>query len=213
MGGCLIALPFRLIYMALHNGVQGFYITAGDIRRKDHIMRKTIKTKDDVAKEKEQEMAKLKQDEFYAEPDEPDNDVEAISVPDISVLLDKKIPLQPEFQLIYDIASQLAAMTALKLDKVLIQTSPSVAKELARKLEDSDGETMVSTLQAIFLVNGMVGASEDLNALRLCKKYDDTVYMFFQDEILDTEIFDWCRIDEMFRNYYEKSANKYSSRF
>lgn len=190
--------------MALHNGVRGFYIAAGDIRRKDHIMRKTIKTKDDVAKEKEQEMAKLKQDEFYAEPDELDNDVEAISVPDISVLLDKKIPLQPEFQLIYDIASQLAAMTALKLDKVLIQTSPSVAKELARKLEDSDGETMVSMLQAIFLVNGMVGASEDLNALRLCKKYDDTVYMFFQDEMLDTEIFDWCRIDEMFRNYYEK---------
>ena len=190
--------------MALHNGVRGFYIAAGDIRRKDHIMRKTIKTKDDVAKEKEQEMAKLKQDEFYAEPDELEKAILTMPAPDISEILDKKIPLQPEFQLIYDIASQLAAMTALKLDKVLIQTSPSVAKELARKLEDSDGETMVSMLQAIFLVNGMVGASEDLNALRLCKKYDDTVYMFFQDEILDTEIFDWCRIDEMFRNYYEK---------
>ena len=190
--------------MALHNGVQGFYITAGAIRRKDHIMRKTIKTKDDVAKEKEQKMAKLKQDEFYAEPDELEKAILTMPAPDISEILDKKIPLQPEFQLIYDIASQLAAMTALKLDKVLIQTSPSVAKELVRKLEDSDGETMVSMLQAIFLVNGMVGASEDLNALRLCEKYDDTVYMFFQDEMLDTEIFDWCRIDEMFRNYYEK---------
>lgn len=167
-------------------------------------MRKTIKTKDDVAKEKEQEMAKLKQDEFYAEPDELEKAILTMPAPDISEILDKKIPLRSEFQLIYDIASQLAAMTALKLDKVLIQTSPSVAKELARKLEDSDGETMVSMLQAIFLVNGMVGASEDLNALRLCKKYDDTVYMFFQDEMLDTEIFDWCRIDEMFRNYYEK---------
>ena len=190
--------------MALHNGVQGFYITAGDIRRKDRIMRKTIKTKDDVAKEKEQEMAKLKQDEFYAEPDELEKAILTMPAPDISEILDKKIPLRSEFQLIYDIASQLAAMTALKLDKVLIQTSPSVAKELVRKLEDSDGETMVSMLQAIFLVNGMVGASEDLNALRLCEKYDDTVYMFFQDEMLDTEIFDWCRIDEMFRNYYEK---------
>ena len=28
--------------------------------------------------------------------------------------------------------------------------------------------------------------------------------MFFQDEMLDTEIFDWYRIDEMFKNYYEK---------
>ena len=167
-------------------------------------MRKTIKTKDDVAKEKEQEMAKLKQDEFYAEPDELEKAILTMPAPDISVFLEKKIPLKPELELIYDIASQLAAMTALKLDKVLIQTSPSVEKELARKLEDSDGETMVSMLQAIFLVNGMVGASEDLNALKLCKKYDDTVYMFFQDEILDTEIFDWCRIDEMFKNYYEK---------
>ena len=148
-------------------------------------MRKTIKTKDDVAKEKEQEMAKLKQDEFYAEPDELEKAILTMPAPDISVFLEKKIPLKPELELIYDIASQLAAMTALKLDKVLIQTSPSVEKELARKLEDSDGETMVSMLQAIFLVNGMVGASEDLNALKLCKKYDDTVYMFFQDEILD----------------------------
>ncbi len=180
------------------------FITAGDIRRKDHIMKKTIKTKDDVAKEKEQEMAKLKQDEFYAEPDELEKAILTMPAPDISEILDKKVPLRPEFQLIYDIASQLAAMTALKLDKVLIQTSPSVAKELVRKLEDSDGETMVSMLKAIFLVYGMVGAFEDLNALRLCEKYDDTVYMFFQDEMLDTEVFDWYRIDEMFQNYYEK---------
>lgn len=69
--------------MALHNGVQGFYITARDIRRKDHIMRKTTKTKDVVAEEMEQEMAKQKQDEYYDGLDEGDNAVEAVSAPDI----------------------------------------------------------------------------------------------------------------------------------
>ena len=167
-------------------------------------MKKTIKAKDVVAKEKEQEMEKQKQDEFYAESEELEEAALTIPAPDISVFLEKKIPLKPEFELIYDIAGQLAAMTALKLDKVLIQTDPNIAKRLAKELEDSDGETMVSMLKAIFLVYGMVGAAEDLEALRLCEKYDDTVYMYFQDEMLDTEIFDWYRIDEMFRNYYEK---------
>ena len=190
--------------MALHNRVRGFYIAAGNIRRKDHIMRKTIKAKDVVANEKEQEMEKQKQDEFCAESDELEKAILTIPAPDISVFLEKKISIKSEIQLVYDIASQLAAMTALKLDKVFIQTDPNVAKRLAKELEDSDGETMVSMLKAIFLVYGMVGASEDLNALRFCEKYDDSVYMFFQDEMLDTEIFDWYRIDEMFKNYYEK---------
>ena len=167
-------------------------------------MRKTIKAKDVVANEKEQEMEKQKQDEFCAESDELEKAILTIPAPDISVFLEKKISIKSEIQLVYDIASQLAAMTALKLDKVFIQTDPNVAKRLAKELEDSDGETMVSMLKAIFLVYGMVGASEDLNALRFCEKYDDSVYMFFQDEMLDTEIFDWYRIDEMFKNYYEK---------
>ena len=152
MGGCLIALPLRLLYMALHNRVRGFYIAAGNSRRKDHIMRKTIKAKDVVAKEKEQEMEKLKQDEFYAEPDELEKAILTMPAPDISEILDKKIPLKPEVELAYDIASQLAVMTALKLDNVLIQTDPNVAKRLAKELEDGDGETMVSMLKAIFLV-------------------------------------------------------------
>ena len=190
--------------MALHDRVQGFYITTGDTRRKGHNMKKTDNTKDIVANEEEQKMEIQKQDEFYAETDGLDEVVSTIPAPDISEMLGKKILPRPEVQLAYDIAGQLAALTALKLDKVLIQTDPNVAKQLAKKLEDSDGETMVSMLQAIFLVNGMVGASEDLDILKFCERYDDTVYMFFQDEMLDTEIFDWCRIDEMFADYYEK---------
>lgn len=171
-------------------------------------MKKTDKIKEAITKDKEDKEAKdvkNSRNDFYGEFNGQD-ETGPLSI-DLDTLEsdeEDEITLRPEEQLSCDITSHLAMLTAARLDDALLETNPIVAKILVKKLEESDAEEMVSMLQAIFLTSGMINASESLDALRFCEKYDSVVYMHFQDELADAEVFDWCRIDDMFAEYYEE---------
>jgi len=167
-------------------------------------MRKNNKIKEAITKDKEPGKAKKIQDDFYGEFNDQDETVPLFIDLDTLEPDDEEITLRPEEQLSCDIASHLAMLTAARLDDALLGTSPMVAKILVKKLEESDAEEMISMLHAIFLTSGMIGASESLDALRFCEKYDNVVYMHFQDELADAGAFDWYRIDDMFAEYYEE---------
>lgn len=154
-------------------------------------MKKTEKNKEATTKDRRQEESEKTQDVFYAEFSDQD-----------------EITLRPEELLACDIASHLAMLTAARLDEALLGTNPMVAKILTKKLEESDAEEMISMLHAIFLTSGMINASEDLDALRFCEKYDNAIYMHFQDELTDADVFDWYRIEELFEEYFEEKRLK-----
>lgn len=115
---------------------------------------------------------------------------------------EEELSIRPEEQLACNIAMSLAEMTAERLDAVLLEMEPDLAKTVARRLERSEAETMVNMIQAIFLTNGLVCAAEDLDVLKECEAFDNTVYMYFQDELMDAEAFDSVRIEDMFEEYY-----------
>ena len=103
--------------------------------------------------------------------------------------------ITPEDELSSGIAVHLAALTAERIDDMMDGMDLSVAKQIIIRLEKSEPETMVSMIQAMFLAKGMEHAAEDLDILADCGIYDETVYDIFQDELSDTELFDWFRIE------------------
>ena len=76
-----------------------------------------------------------------------------------------------------------------------------VAKQIVRRLQESDAEAMVGMLQEMFLIKGMVHAAEDLDILRECEAYEDCIYWIFQDELSDTELFEWFRMECVLESY------------
>ena len=121
---------------------------------------------------------------------------------------EEEYSIRPEEQLACNIAIRLAEMTAERLDSVLLELNHELAKMLARRLALSEAETMVDMIQAVFLSNGLICAAEDLDILKECEVYDWTVYMAFQDELMDSEVFDSTRIEDMFEEYFGQQECK-----
>ena len=84
----------------------------------------------------------------------------------------------------------------------------STLKQIVRRIEDADPESVVPMLQAMFLARGMVDIAEDLDMLELCSKYDEDTYFVFFDILFDTDIFEWFSIENMFDDFHYEDERR-----
>ena len=172
-------------------------------------MIKSIKLKKVITKEPEEKViglseedemiaAKLREAIEESEMQEPDR--ETYDADDFD-------ELTPEEELSCHIIAHLADLTAKRFDDLMDGKDLSTAKQIANRLEHSEPETMVSMLQAMFLASDMVHAAEDLDLLADCMRYDKVAYYTFQDDLLDTDIFDWFSIECMLDSYRNRECH------
>ena len=100
-----------------------------------------------------------------------------------------------------DIIIRIADKTAERFEDMADGMEMSTLKQLVRRIEDAEPETVAPMLQTMFLARGMVDAAEDLDMLELCFKYDEDTYYLFYDILFDSDIFDWFSIENMFDDY------------
>jgi len=85
---------------------------------------------------------------------------------------EKKVPgLTDAEMLCCDIAIHIAHKTAARFEDMADGMEMSTLKQIVRRIEDADPESVVPMLQAMFLARGMVDIAEDLDMLELCSKY------------------------------------------
>ena len=100
-----------------------------------------------------------------------------------------------------DIIIRIADRTASRFEDMADGMEMSTLKQIVRRIEDAEPETVAPMLQTMFLARGMVDAAEDLDILELCFKYDEDTYYLFYDILFDSDIFDWFSIENMFDDY------------
>ena len=111
---------------------------------------------------------------------------------------EKKVPGLTDAELLCcDIAIHIAHKTAARFEDMADGMEMSTLKQIVRRIEDADPESVVPMLQAMFLARGMVDIAEDLDMLELCSKYDEDTYFVFFDILFDTDIFEWFSIENM----------------
>ena len=108
--------------------------------------------------------------------------------------------LSPAGQLAYNIADHLAEVTAERFSEMIDGMDMDIAMQIVRRLQASDAESMVGMLQEMFLVKGMVHAAEELDLLRECEEYEESVYWRFLDVLSDREVFAFFRVKNMIEN-------------
>lgn len=103
-------------------------------------------------------------------------------------------------RLAYNIADHLAEVTADRFSEMIDGMEMDIAKQIVRRLQVSDAEALVGMLQEMFLVKGMVHAAEELDILRQCEEFEDSIYWRFQDMLADQEVFTYFRVKCMIEN-------------
>ena len=83
------------------------------------------------------------------------------------------------WRLAYKIADNLAVATAERFSEMLDGTDMDTAKQIVRRLEESDAEAVAVMLQEMFLIKGMAYAAENLDILRDIEEFDETIYWRF----------------------------------
>ena len=114
--------------------------------------------------------------------------------------IEDSVELSPAEKLAYNIADQLAAVTAERFSDMIDGLDMDIAKQIVGRLQQSDVEALVGMLKAMFLVKGRVHAAEELDLLGECEEYAESVYWRFHDTLFGQEVFEWFRIDHMIRN-------------
>ena len=122
---------------------------------------------------------------------------------------EKKVPgLTDAEMLCCDIAIHIAHKTAARFEDMADGMEMSTLKQIVRRIEDADPESVVPMLQAMFLARGMVDIAEDLDMLELCSKYDEDTYFVFFDILFDTDIFEWFSIENMFDDFHYEDERR-----
>ena len=137
--------------------------------------------------------ANIKNKEFY----EVEKDAKPKYEIDVTGLTDAEI-------LSSDIIIHIAEKTAERFEDMADGMEMSTLKQIVRRIEDADPESVVPMLQAMFLARGMVDIAEDLDMLELCSKYDEDTYFVFFDILFDTDIFEWFSIENMFDDFHNE---------
>ena len=97
-------------------------------------------------------------------------------------------------RLAYNIADHLAEVTAERFSDMIDGMEMDIAKQIVRRLQANDAEALVGMLQEMFLLKGMVYAAEDLDILRDCEDFEESIYWRFQDTLSDQEVFAFFRV-------------------
>lgn len=108
--------------------------------------------------------------------------------------------LSPAGKLAYNIADRLAEATAERFSEMIDGVDMDTAKQIVRRLQASDAEALVGMLQEMFLIKGMVHAAEELDLLKECEEYEESIYWRFQGTLSDQDVFEWFRINSMIEN-------------
>lgn len=108
--------------------------------------------------------------------------------------------LSPAGKLAYNIADRLAEATAERFSEMIDGVDMDTAKQIVRRLQASDAEALVGMLQEMFLIKGMAHAAEELDLLKECEGYEESIYWRFQDTLSDQDVFEWFRINSMIEN-------------
>ena len=130
--------------------------------------------------------------------EDPDEFKDEISIPD---------GLPPEGRLAYNIADHLAEVTAERFSDMIDGMEMDIAKQIVRRLQANDAEALVGMLQEMFLLKGMVHAAEDLDILRDCEAFEESIYWRFQDTLSDQEVFTYFRVKNMIENCGEDGCS------
>ena len=97
-------------------------------------------------------------------------------------------------RLAYNIADHLAEVTAERFSDMIDGMEMDIAKQIVRRLQANDAEALVGMLQEMFLLKGMVHAAEDLDILRDCEDFEESIYWRFQDTLSNQEVFTFFRV-------------------
>ena len=111
--------------------------------------------------------------------------------------------LSPESRLAYNIADHLAEVTAERFSSMIDGLEMDIARQIVRRLQASDAEALVGMLQEMFLIKGMIYAAEELDLLKECEKYEESIYWRFQDILSEQDVYEWFRIECMIENGYD----------
>ena len=110
------------------------------------------------------------------------------------------VEFSPAEKLAYNIADHLAEVTAERFSEMIDGLDMDIAKQIVRRLQASDAEALVGMLQEMFLIKGMAHAAEELDLLKECEEYEESIYWRFQDTLSDQDVFEWFRINSMIEN-------------
>ena len=113
---------------------------------------------------------------------------------------EEKSELSEAGRLAYNIADHLAEVTAERFSEMIDGLDMDIAKQIVRRLQASDADALVGMLQEMFLIKGMVHAAEELDLLKECEGYEESIYWRFQDTLSDQDVFEWFRINSMIEN-------------
>lgn len=150
------------------------------------------KEKEDAMSEEEKKMAQELNEAIEKHQHEVADDCDDVNV--------TSPELSPAGQLAYNIADRLAEVTAERFSEMIDGMDMDIAMQIVRRLQASDAESMVGMLQEMFLVKGMVHAAEELDLLRECEEYEESVYWRFLDVLSDCEVFAFFRVKNMIEN-------------
>lgn len=100
-----------------------------------------------------------------------------------------------------DIVIHIAHKTAERFEDMADGMEMSILKQIVRRIEDADPESVVPMFQTMFLARGMVDIAEDLDMLEICSKYDEEAFFVFYDVLFDTGIFEWFSVENMFDDF------------
>ena len=110
-------------------------------------------------------------------------------------------------RLAYNIADHLAEVTAERFSDMIDGMEMDIAKQIVRRLQANDAEALVGMLQEMFLLKGMVHAAEDLDILRDCEAFEESIYWRFQDTLSDQEVFAFFRVKCMMEKCSEDECS------
>lgn len=161
-------------------------------------MKAIKKDKDVIAKEEERKEADKLNEEFYnLEPPEGEPD-EIMEGPDWE--------LSPIDDMSIQITGYLADLTSERFAEMADGMDADTIKQIIRRLNGADHETGVRMLQAMFLIRGMEYAAEDLDILSIIEDFDEGVYDFFIDDLIDTDFFEWFLTEICLENAYKPAC-------
>ena len=122
---------------------------------------------------------------------------------------EKKVPRLTDAEMLCcDIAIHIAHKTAARFEDMADGMEMSTLKQIVRRIEEAEPETIAPMLQTMFLARGMVDAAKDLDILELCFRYDEDTYYLSYDILFDTDIFDWLSIENMFDDFHNEDERK-----
>ena len=104
----------------------------------------------------------------------------------------------------YEVEKDTAHKTAARFEDLADGMAISTLKQIVRRIEDAEPESVAPMLQTMFLARGMVDIAEDLDMLELCSKYDEDTFFVFYDILFDMDIFEWFSIENMFDDFHNE---------